>query len=285
MALFDFNSVPGLGTSQETAERTFLWGKHEQVLFRSIVLLSTSTDNGNSPNTTIRTGMILSQYNVGTNSNEWVPYKSNATDGSQIAAGILAFDVKMTNTQNVVGNRVAVAVVGGPIKANQLLRNAPVQASTTLTGIDPQARAQLGYFCKFDDQLNPNSNPWQNVVTKGSAGVAGTYSVLASDSGTEFTTTTGDTTSTTFTLPALLDANSNPVCKGCIFRFYNTVDLNMVIAASGSDKIVVLNDDSHSTATFSTSSQKKGALLEIRTDDTGTKWLGTVLNGATVTMS
>lgn len=282
MAFFDFNAIPGLSVATTTAEQMFLWGRHEQALFRSAVIKSTSTDPGNANGSTeVRAGMIMAQV-----SNKWVPYNPIASDGSQIAAGVLALSVHMTNLAGGTSDRVAVVVVGGPLKTNQLLYPAPVQASTTLSGVDPQARAQLAQNFTFDDVLVSTPNSFYNIVSKGKAGSAGTYTVTAADSGTIFTTTSGDTTSTTFTLPKLTDANSNPICKGCIYRFYNTVDLNMVVTTGQTaDKLVVLNDSAHVTATFSTSSQKKGAILDVTTDETGTFWLGIVGNAATATMS
>lgn len=274
MALFDFNALPGLGTAAETAEKMFLWGRHEQAYFRSAILVSTSTDNGNSPTTTVRTGMILAQLS----SNKWTPYKSTASDGSQIAQGILSFDTKLTDPYGNLSDHVCVVVVAGPVKGGQLLYNAPVQASTTLTGIDPQARAQLSHMV-FDDQLYNNTNPWINVIPK-----TASYTVKVSESGTEYVNT-GAAGTITFTLPALLDANSNPVCKGVLYRFTTTAAQAIAVARAGSDTVIYYNDAAHGTAT---TTAKVGLTLEVRTDDTGTKWIYTLVSGVVgtdVTMS
>lgn len=274
MALFDFNALPGLGTAAETAEKMILWGRHEQAYFRSGILASTSTDNGNTPTTTVRTGMILAQV-----SNKWQPYKSTASDGTQLAQGLLASDVKLTDPYGTLSDHVCVVIVAGPVKASQLLYNAPVQASTTLTGIDPQARAQLNDHMVFDDQLYSNTNPWINVIPK-----TASYTVKVADSGTEFTNT-GAAGTITFTLPALLDANSNPVCKGVLYRFTTIAAQAIAVARAGSDTVVFYNDAAHGTATTTT---KVGLTLEVRTDDTGTRWVFTLVSGVVgtdVTMS
>lgn len=275
MALFDFNALPGLGNAVENAERMFLWGKHEQVLFRTAVILSTSTDNGNTPTTTLRAGLVLSQLS----SNKWSPYDANATDGSQVAQGILCSDVKMLGIEGSVGDRLAVVVVGGPVKGGQLLYNAPVASSSTLTGLDYQARSHFRGRVTFDDDLVGNQYPWKQGLAK-----TADYTVVASDNGTVFETT-GAAGAVTFTLPALLDANSNPVCKGVRFKFVNTVDQNMVISIAGSDTLICKNNAAGATATFSTTNQKIGSIAVVYTNAAGTKWIVEVLSDTTVTVA
>jgi hypothetical protein len=275
MAFFDFNTVPGLGSARTTSEVMFLWGRHENVLYRSGVVKSTATDNGNTSTTELRPGLLLAQLSTG----KWVPYSPTGTDGSQYCSGILSLGLKMTDLSGTTSDRVAPIVVGGPVKANQLIYNAPVQATTSLTGPDQQARAQMSANFTFDDVLTANTNPWINVLPKTAA-----YTVVAADTGTEFTNT-GATGSVTFTLPSLLDANSNPVCKGCIYRFTTTAAQALVVqSAVTADKVLFYNNATSRIATFT---NKVGITLEVRTDDTGTKWIGTTLGTVTtdITMS
>lgn len=275
MALFDFSALPGLQTAVETAERMFLWGKHEQVLLRSGVVLSTSTDKGNTPTTNLRAGLVLAQLSSG----KWTPYDVDATDGSQVASGILASDVKMLGLSGSVADRTAVVVVGGPVKGGQLLYNAPVASASTLTGLDQQGRAHLKGRVVFDDDLVGNPFPWKQGVAK-----TADYTVVAADNGTVFETT-GASGAVSFTLPALLDSSSNPVCKGIWFKFVNTVDQNMAIARAGSDTLVCKNNAAGVSATFSTANQKIGSVAVVYTNAAGTKWIVEVLSDTTVTVA
>lgn len=270
MALYDFNALPGLGTARENAERTFLWGKHEQAMFRSIILDSSSTDLNNSAVSTyeLRPGLLLAQKTT----NKWVPYNPVATDGSEVAMGVLSFAVKMLDLSGSTSDKVAVAVVGGPVKGSQLIKNVSGSPS-----IDPQARAQLYNYFKFDDDLPGNKYEYKHTITK-----AADYTVTVADNMTVFEAITG---AVNFTLPALNDAAGNPQCKGVKFKFYQTTANNMVITAPGSDRMVALNNASVTTITFSTGGQQIGAWVEVETNTAGTKWLATVGNGATATLA
>lgn len=265
MALFDFNALPGLGSAVENAERTFLWGKHEQVLFRSGVILSTSTDKGNSPNTTLRAGLVLAQLST----NKWVPYSSTATDGSQVAAGVLAQDVKMLGLDGTVADRVCVVVVGGPLKGGQLLYNAPV-STATLSGLDQQGRAQL-YKCTFDDDLPGNKYQWESWIPK----TADYTLVSTTDNHTVFTNA-GASGVVKFTLPALLDGSSNPVCKGVAFRVVVEADQDVWLSAAGSDNLIVFNNAAAATVKVDQTNKRIGTVLTVETNAAGTKWVVTM---------
>lgn len=273
MALFDFNALPGLSSAVENAERVFLWGKHEQVLFRSAVLLSTATDKGNTPTTTLRAGLVLAQLSTG----KWSPYDADASDGSELAMGVLATEVKMLDLSGTAADHLGVVVVGGPVKGGQLLYNAPVASASTLSGADQQIRAQFQGRFVFDDDLVGNPYPWKHTVSK-----AADYTVVAGDNGTVFEAITG---AVTFTLPALLDSASNPVCKGMRFKFFNSVDANMVISRAGSDTMICKNNAAAVTVTFSTSSAKIGACADVYTNAAGTKWIVEVNGDTTATVA
>lgn len=278
MALFDFNALPGLGTSMETAEKFFLWGKHEQVFYRSAVLLSTGVDYGASPNTTIRAGMAMAQYNTGASVNLWTPYNPTATDGSEVCQGFLAYDIRLLNVDGTLSNKIGVVVVAGGVKGDQLFYNGPV-SSTTVTGLDQQGRSQVNGKVIFDDNLVGNPYPWIHWIPK-----TANYTVLLTDNATVFTTA-GASTEVDFTLPSLLDANSNPQCKGMRFKFFNEVGQTMKVLAAGSDKIVSFNNAVAVSLSFQTASNLIGACVEIETNAAGTKWVAEYYGANTVTVS
>ena len=88
---------------------------------------------------------------------------------------------------------------------------------------------------------------------------------MPADTGKLFTTT-GATGAVTATLPA-----PATTLKGTYCRVFNTVDQNLVIAVTGNDTLITLNDVAADTVTFSTSSEKIGAAVLCVCD--GTKWL------------
>jgi hypothetical protein len=90
------------------------------------------------------------------------------------------------------------------------------------------------------------------------------YQVLTTDAGTLFTTT-GNTGSLTFTLPAIA-ANLGP------FEFLNTVAQTMVISSTEGSNIVTDGNAAASHLTFSTSSHQIGARIVLRSNAAGTLW-------------
>jgi hypothetical protein len=102
---------------------------------------------------------------------------------------------------------------------------------------------------------------------------AANYTVLATESGTIFTTT-GATGAVTFTLPA--------PAAGLIYTFFNTVDQNMTVAGAVDDKIITFNDLDADSVSFSTAGNKIGACVQVVSD--GTSWLVMPMGSGTMTV-
>lgn len=266
MALFDFQSVPGLGTARETAERVFLWGKHEVAVYRSIVVDKGTTDVNNATSQyELRPGLLLAQASGG----KWVNYLPTATDGTDVVWGVLATGLKMLNLDGNTADRVAFAVVAGPVKASQLIKN--VASSPT---IDPQGRVGMAGRFIFDDVLVDNPFPFLHNVAK-----TGDYTVLTSDVNSIFTTT-GAGASVTFTLPSLLDAAGNPQMKGAQFKFVNSATpeqtMKVQTATADNTKLVTINNAGASSIAFSSAGHKIGAVVTVYASEAGTKWLSEI---------
>lgn len=109
------------------------------------------------------------------------------------------------------------------------------------------------------------------VVTK-----AANFTVLASQSGTVFTTS-GATGGVTFTLPAAED--------GLIYWFVNAVDGDMKVSAP-SAIMIAYNNAACTTVSFETAGEQVGSGFEIFSD--GTKWYSmpfNALESATMTVA
>lgn len=248
MSLVDPFAMPGMSDPLLTAENSFLWGPIDAHRFDSGVLDSTTVDAANTPTTTLRPGLVLGRI---TASGKLKHYSPAATDGSQVPVGILAVELNMLdpNTGVAADHQGRFCYFGNADPAK-------------LYGFDEYARQLLsGRFVWADYRLNDLG--WQ-IATKTT-----NYTVVAADNNTEFFTT-GAAGAVNFTLPA------TPV-KGYRFRFFNTVDQNMVITAPAG-KLVGLNNAAATTLTFSTASQKIGAAAEITVDDTGTKYVAHLLS-------
>lgn len=248
------NQMPGISAAVQSVENTFEWGPQTPWMSQGIQLLSTAVDAGSTPTTVLRRGLVLGRITATGLYREYLPAN---TDGSQFPVGILNDNVDMYDARaGAVANRTAQMRIGGLVKPGSLY------------GFDENARVQMSSRFTWDD-LRQEGSGLDRVIAK-----TGDYTVLSTDNNTIFTTT-GAAGAVNFTLPTL--------ARGLRFRFFNTVDQNMVI--TGDNNIVALHDAAASTLTFSTSSQKIGACVEVVANEAGTKWLAFVGAGATVTIA
>lgn len=110
-------------------------------------------------------------------------------------------------------------------------------------------------------------NPIQfklNVVAK-----TADYTVLATESGTVFTTS-GASGAVVFTLPT--------AAAGLCYWFFNGADQNMTVTSSPADKFMLFNDIAADSIAFSTVSEKVGGGVMCVSD--GTNWFGFVALGS-----
>jgi len=250
--------VPGSGVQDITVERNVIWGGDAakgNVLYASALIAGGSTDAANTPTTVLRAGLVLGKV---TATGKYVPYSKSATDGSQIARAVLPYEIMTVDFAGVNADRVVPIIVGGPVMAGQLI------------GLDALARSQMSRAFLFDDDNVSAKFVPPNVVTK-----TNSYTVLAGDTGTVFLA--NGSGALTFTLPA--------IGPGLYFRFVNIVDQNMIVASAEGSNIVAAGTIAGSSLTFSTSSQKKGAVVEIFSNPAGSLWIAQVPCSNTLTIA
>lgn len=246
VSMVDGFSMPGIGTAIESTEREFMAGYMSSWQAIFVDLDSTTIDSGNTPTTLLRRGLLLGRDST---TGRYENYDPTATDGTEVAIGILLDNVNMLDASGAAENKMARMIWHGYVKADQILL------------LDAAARAQLNNRIWFDDFINGQSFGLnQRVVAK-----AADYTVVAADNNKIFTTQ-GAGAQVTFTLPTL--------ARGLHFTFYNEANQNMVIAAPGSnDTLVAFNDLSADTLTFSQANELIGACVEVFANADATKWL------------
>jgi len=259
MSEFTSGSAPGFVAEVEAAETSVLWvGRHGQDLAatRKITLLSSTVDGGNSPSTTLRGGNVLALVD---SSGKATLYDPDATDGTQIAVGVLEKAQSML-VDGTASDRFTQMLVHGLVKEGELL------------GLDARAKQQLGLRCTFDRETSPQAGVLMHP--RGIYRKSTNYTVVAGDNGLLFLATAA----ATFTLPTKEN--------GLAFRFAQTADGNLVI--QGSADLIHKGNAAANTVTFSTASEKIGSqvLVECLYTNTGTlKWLVTNLGGTTATVA
>lgn len=248
-------NMPGMGDALETTEREFTWNEGQKLLFGSGVIVSTTTDASNTPTTQLRKGLLLAKN---TSTGKLGVYTPGSATLGQVY-GILALPVNMLDRNGSAQDVWGQVILGGPVRASQLLL------------LDYTARAQMRNRFIFDDDLTGVGNGVRQMLAK-----TADYTVVAADNGTFFTTQ-GTSGAVNFTLPALAD-----VSPGWTAEFYNEANQNMVITAPA-DKLVVFNDLTATSITFSTAGELIGAHVKIRLNADGTKYLASFLTQEAVT--
>ena len=243
-----FGNVPGTGTTVETYESAPTWARHSMLLWAPGQISSGILDPTNTPTTTIRPGLVLG---IITSNGSWTNYSPTATDGSQVAQGVLGVGLPMLDPfTNLTQAKVWGIIVGGPVQAAKLI------------GLDLQARADMTPYFRFDDFATvPQGGfrfPWSNFVSKTAA-----YQVLAGDNFTLFDNV-GAGGSVTFTLPA--------IANGYDFGFQVIADQTIVVASSEGANMIALNNAVANSVAFSTGGQKIGGRVRIFSNAAGTKW-------------
>ncbi len=251
-----YGAVPGLTAALTTFESAFRWGREGLGLLAGGQLDPSSQDAGNSPVTTLRSGLLLG---IKASNGNFIPYAAGNTDGSNVAVGVLVGNMRMTDLDGNTVSRLAPILFGGPVK------------SASLIGLDTLARAQLAGRFQFDDQnYVPNFFGWKQTIAK-----TANYTVVNDTDNNTIFTTTGAGAEVDFTLPA-------SVKRGQKWRFVNTVGQTMkIIAPAG--KLIGFNNAALTSLTFSTAGNLIGAVAEVFVDDSGTKYVAAPMCANTAT--
>lgn len=254
--------VPGTQAIQSTVDAEILWGGDASripVLRESSLISSAASDAGATPTTTLRKGLLLGKI---TSSSKLVQWDSAATDGSQEIDSVLGVELQMTDRFGTAIDRYAPTIVSAPLKASSLL----IKGSALVGHADEYlARRSLAAAgCVLDD--DPQQvlcGRRKRYITK-----AADFTVLATENGATYLIGTANATAT---LPAIK--------PGLEFDFLRTSDHNTVVTSAEGDNIIVGNDASADSITFSTASQKIGAGVRVKSVYVGAtlKWLSEII--------
>ena len=241
-----YGIVPGLTTSRETYEAEFRWGSQFQGVFANALIDGAAVDSGNSPTYELRPGLLLGQI---ISTGKYTNYSPTATNGSEVAAGVLIEALRMQDFNGNNVDRFYAVLVGGPVQGSKILN------------LDLMARSQMDKFI-FDDIFQIPGNhwfPWKRFQTKTSA-----YTLVANDNFTMFSNV-GAAAAVTFTLPAL--------ANGYLFGFRVEADQNVTVASAAGDDMIAANDASADSVAFSTAAERIGGIFVVYPNPGATKWI------------
>ena len=244
--------VPGVGSALETTEQEILWGGQANniAIWKSAIIEGATRDAGASPTTILRPGLLLGQLD---SNSKFTDYDPDAVDGSEKATAILGNELRAQDFNATDADRVFRVLVAGPVKASRI------------QGLDLQARKQLAPRFIFDDDIIGKHNfnlgsPWVNEE------IMGDTTLTSADHGKRLVATTADVD---ITLPALA---TNP---GFTVEILRASDHELAIISAEGDNIIVGNDLSADSVTWTTASEQIGVRVQIEAIYVGTtpKWL------------
>lgn len=254
-----FGNVPGIGSTVETYESAPTWARHSFLLWAPAQISPNAIDPTNTPTTTLRPGLVMGVIAA---TGLWTNYSPTATDGSQVAAGVLGVGLPMLDPfTNTTQTKVWGIIVGGPLQAAKLL------------GLDAQARADMSPRFIFDDNYIGNTLfPVQKFVTK-----TADYTILTTDNLTCFDNR-GAVGAVNFTLPA--------IANGLAYNFRAVADQTITVTSAEGDNIEAFNDAAADSAAFSSGGAKIGGEFQVFSTPYLTWRLRTLSAGAnTVTLT
>jgi hypothetical protein len=238
--------VPGTTAAVFSSARNIFWGGDDsriKIIRTDAIFSSSLADAGNTPTTAIRPGLLLAQDS---SSGKLLPWKPDATDGTQNLYAVNEHELVMVDAYGTAADRAAGVVVQAPLEAGSLLIGGSALVGHTDEYLARRLLSRMG--CLLDD--DPQN--WKSGIVARTATKAADYAVLAGDNGTAFTAITGNVT---FTLPTIK--------SGLSYEFLRGSDHNLVIASAAGDDVIVGNDLSADSITFSTSGNKIGARIRV----------------------
>ncbi len=264
--------LPGTRAANFTTAREIFWSgdaSRMKIVRGSADFSDTIRDAGESPTTHIRPGLLLGRL---TSDGTFVHWDPTATNGSQWLRGVNEHELTATEGFSATAAKSnGPYVIQAPLNAASLLVLGTALTSSAHQYLARRLLHSMGCILN-DDPLGYLAGVAQRTITKTETG-----DITAAENGATFHVVGSG--AVTLTLPA--------IATGLRYRFINAADQNLVVASNGSsDNIVTINDLSADSVTFSTSSQKIGATLDIWTDYVnGTlRWL-TIVQIGTATIA
>jgi hypothetical protein len=250
---------PGQGAAVFTNDREIVAVGYDNLcLFKSVVISSAARDAGSTPTTVLRPGLLLGKV---TSSGEFEEWDADASDGTQNIAGINRTDITVLDQYGTAVDRVPPSVYQrGVFMASQLL----IQGSALVGHADEfLARRQLwNAGCVLDDDMFGY--------------LAGGGSRVALVTGTADTLTAAENGTTLFYNNVAAVAVTLPAIQpGLEYEIVRTADEELVVSSGEGDNIIMGNDLSADSVTFTTAGEQIGARVKVRSVYVGTtlKWL------------
>lgn len=255
---------PGQGAALFTTEREIVCQGFEpnRALYKSAVISGATRDAGNSLTHVLRPGLLLG---VVTSTGEYEEWDADASDGTQFLAGVLWKELRATDFDANNTDRVFTILVGGvPLIAGNLLVQGTAMTSATDEPLARRVLKSAGFWLD-DDPMGY---------------LAGAGFRFETQTGTSHTLTKSDNGKMVlYSSASAVLATLPTILPGLEFDFVRVGDEELVVASAEGDNMIVGNDLSADSVTWTTASQQIGARLRVKSVymSTTLKWLTEVV--------
>lgn len=247
MGLDTYGAMPGSSALVEASESQVWWGREFGTLHADQLIGSAAVDAGNTPTTVLRAGLILA---VKESDGLLYPFDPDSTTaGLNVAHAVLDRSISMLNNQGSAANKQGHVLLAGALRGSKLLiEGAALIGHTAEHQVRRQLEATGRYF--FDTKMRNGAACLGGALAHKAA--SGATAVGVADNGMMFVASGADTT---FTLPT--------IAEGLVYDFLMASDHEMVIASAEGDNMIVGNDLSADSITFTTAGQQIGARCKV----------------------
>jgi hypothetical protein len=257
--------IPGVGADRTVTESEILWGSDQvrsSILWKSGVISGTTRDAGNTPTTILRPGLILGKLD--SSENLYEEWNADVATGTQNFAGVLDTELRAQDFDATNADRVFRVLVGrAAVKARRLLIEGAAFLGHANEYLARRQMVAAGFV--FDDD------------PQGYLGGLGNR--FATVTGTSDTLTALETGTTLFYSSASAVAVTLPTLQaGLVYEIVRTGDEEIVVSSAAGNDMLVGNDASASSITFTTAGQHIGATIRVEGVYVGTtlKWKTTL---------
>lgn len=254
--------IPGQNAAVFSQSREIFWGgdlSRIEILQANSQVDASAVDAGATVTSTLRAGLLMGMV---TSTGQLKQWDATATDGTEVLHSVNREELTTLDAYGGTRDLFAPTVFKAPLKAGALLIKGAALVGHADEYLARRALHAMG--CRLDDDpQGVKAGAFQRSTTK-----ATNYTVVAADQGMLFQAITADAV---FTLPAIK--------AGLWFEFLRLSDHELSVLSATPDDMVVGNDLSADSVTWTTAGQQIGARLRISAEYlNGTlKWIPEVV--------
>lgn len=258
-------AMPGMtARTDSTPEKSVIWSTENAIHdINNAIIGSAAVDAGATPTTDLRPGLLLGKKTSDSKLYQW---DAEASDGTELVAGVLYRPRPMLDSSGSAEDKDGHILLGrmGLIAGDLLIKG----TALTSHADEHVARRQLAARGFVLDDENAGAARFVGAALADLEVTGTTLTPTTAQNGYRFFLS--NVASVTVTLPTLE--------PGLVYEFVRVANEELVINSAAGDDIIVGNDASADSITFTTANEHIGARVKLESVRYGTtiKWLASI---------